>query len=102
MTKVNTLMFLMAPVTAVWGALAFGEPFGVQTALGLAVCLVAVVVVHRGGGRKDTAVTAARGEPGKTGGPGPPGPPNVSRMSSPEASRVRPPALRWLLVMPGR
>lgn len=64
-TKVNTLMFLMAPVTAVWGALAFGEPFGVQTALGLAVCLVAVVVVHRGGGRKDTAVTAARGEPGE-------------------------------------
>ncbi|MFF5522202.1 DMT family transporter [Streptomyces coeruleorubidus] len=62
-TKVNTLMFLMAPVTAVWGALAFGEPFGVQTALGLAVCLVAVAVVHRGGGRKDTAVTAARGEP---------------------------------------
>ncbi|OUC85444.1 EamA family transporter [Streptomyces swartbergensis] len=65
-TKVNTLMFLMAPVTAVWGAMVFGEPFGVQTALGLAVCLVAVVVVHRGGGRKDrkdTAVTAARGEP---------------------------------------
>jgi drug/metabolite transporter (DMT)-like permease len=48
-TKVNTLMFLMAPVTAVWGAMAFGEPFGVQTALGLAVCLAAVVVVHRGG-----------------------------------------------------
>ncbi|MFJ8468497.1 DMT family transporter [Streptomyces swartbergensis] len=62
-TKVNTLMFLMAPVTAVWGAMVFGEPFGVQTALGLAVCLVAVVVVHRGGGRKDTAVTAVRGEP---------------------------------------
>ncbi|MEU6180624.1 DMT family transporter [Streptomyces coeruleorubidus] len=62
-TKVNTLMFLMAPVTAVWGALMFGEPFGVQTALGLAVCLVAVVVVHRGADRKDTAVAAARGEP---------------------------------------
>ncbi|MEU0249800.1 DMT family transporter [Streptomyces sp. NPDC006235] len=61
-TKVNTLMFLMAPVTAVWGAFVFGEPFGVQTALGLAVCLAAVVVVHRGGGRRDTAVTAARGE----------------------------------------
>ncbi|MFF8670503.1 DMT family transporter [Streptomyces sp. NPDC015242] len=47
-TEVNTLMFLMAPVTAVWGALMFGEPFGVQTAIGLAVCLTAVVVVHRG------------------------------------------------------
>ncbi|MGN9758323.1 DMT family transporter [Streptomyces sp. SD31] len=47
-TKVNTLMFLMAPVTAVWGALMFGEPFGPQTALGLAVGLAAVVIVHRG------------------------------------------------------
>ncbi|WP_345633812.1 DMT family transporter [Streptomyces thinghirensis] len=50
-TEVNTLMFLMAPVTAVWGALMFGEPFGVQTALGLAVGLAAVVVVRRGGGK---------------------------------------------------
>lgn len=49
-TEVNTLMFLMAPVTAVWGALMFGEPFGVQTALGLAVGLAAVIVVRRGGG----------------------------------------------------
>ncbi|MEV7794780.1 DMT family transporter [Streptomyces sp. NPDC087512] len=48
-TEVNTLMFLMAPVTAVWGALLFGEPFGAQTALGLAVGLAAVVVVRRGG-----------------------------------------------------
>ncbi|MFJ9202058.1 DMT family transporter [Streptomyces flaveolus] len=48
-TAVNTLMFLMAPVTAVWGALMFGEPFGAQTALGLAVGLGAVVVVRRGG-----------------------------------------------------
>ncbi|MFE9643539.1 DMT family transporter [Streptomyces sp. NPDC006365] len=47
-TKVNTLMFLMAPVTAVWGALMFGEPFGVPTAVGLALGLLAVAVVHRG------------------------------------------------------
>ncbi|USX52893.1 DMT family transporter [Lentzea sp. HUAS12] len=46
-TRVNTLMFLMAPVTAVWGALMFGEHFGVQTAVGLALGLVAVVVVQR-------------------------------------------------------
>lgn len=46
-TKVNTLMFLMAPVTAVWGAFMFSEPFGPQTALGLAVALAAVVIVHR-------------------------------------------------------
>ncbi len=47
-TEVNTLMFLMAPVTAVWGALMFGEHFGVQTVLGLVVGLAAVVVVRRG------------------------------------------------------
>ena len=43
-TEVNTLMFLMAPVTAVWGAAMFGEPFSAQTALGLGVALVAVGV----------------------------------------------------------
>lgn len=46
--RVNTLMFLMAPVTAVWGALMFGEPFGPRTAAGLAVALLAVVVVRGG------------------------------------------------------
>jgi drug/metabolite transporter (DMT)-like permease len=55
-TKVNTLMFLMAPVTALWGALMFGEPFGPQTALGLAVGLAAVLIVHRG----DTSTSPAR------------------------------------------
>ncbi|MFD4640120.1 DMT family transporter [Lentzea sp. NPDC058436] len=46
-THVNTLMFLMAPVTAVWGAWMFGEHFGIQTAFGLALGLAAVVVVQR-------------------------------------------------------
>ncbi|MFJ2766453.1 DMT family transporter [Streptomyces sp. NPDC087300] len=55
-TQVNTLMFLMAPVTALWGALMFGEPFGVQTAVGLAVGLAAVVVVRRGRDRPDAAL----------------------------------------------
>jgi drug/metabolite transporter (DMT)-like permease len=48
-TKVNTLMFLMAPVTAIWGAAMFDEPFGAQTVLGMALGLAAVVTVHRGG-----------------------------------------------------
>jgi drug/metabolite transporter (DMT)-like permease len=52
-TRVNTLMFLMAPVTALWGAAAFGEPFGPQTAAGLALGLAAVCVVHRGESRRD-------------------------------------------------
>ncbi|MEV6886441.1 DMT family transporter [Streptomyces sp. NPDC051135] len=59
-TEVNTLMFLMAPVTAVWGALMFGEPFGPQTAVGLAVCLVAVVVVRRRDGADRTRRWHAR------------------------------------------
>ncbi|MFI6879113.1 DMT family transporter [Streptomyces sp. NPDC050400] len=58
LTQVNTLMFLMAPVTAVWGALMFGEPFGVRTVLGLGLGLAAVVVVQRGGpGRRPGADT---------------------------------------------
>ncbi|MFZ3573521.1 DMT family transporter [Streptomyces sp. BH097] len=48
LTQVNTLMFLMAPVTAVWGALMFGEPFGARTAVGLVLGLAAVVVVRLG------------------------------------------------------
>ncbi|MEW2570530.1 DMT family transporter [Streptomyces sp. NPDC047070] len=61
-TKVNTLMFLMAPVTAVWGALMFGEPFGAQTAAGLGLGLLAVAVVHRGdrGGRSDLRTKGGR------------------------------------------
>ncbi|MER0482230.1 DMT family transporter [Streptomyces sp. Edi2] len=47
-TEVNTLMFLMAPVTALWGAAMFGEPFGPQTAAGLALGLAAVALVRRG------------------------------------------------------
>ncbi|MBY8872315.1 DMT family transporter [Micromonospora sp. PLK6-60] len=62
-TRVNTLMFLMAPVTAVWGAAMFDEPFTGQTAVGLAIALAAVAVVHRAG-RPDSA-------PAATGGPSP-------------------------------
>lgn len=46
-TRVNTLMFLMAPVTAIWGALMFDEPFRPQTVLGRALGLAAVAIVHR-------------------------------------------------------
>ncbi|MDX3505568.1 DMT family transporter [Streptomyces fimicarius] len=63
-TAVNTLMFLMAPVTAVWGALMFGEPFGPRTALGLALGLVAVVVVHRGAAAPRGDGPAGEPEPG--------------------------------------
>ncbi|MER7662898.1 MULTISPECIES: DMT family transporter [unclassified Streptomyces] len=65
-TRVNTLMFLMAPVTAIWGALMFGEPFGLQTGLGLALALVAVVVVHRG-----ARPVRTRGSSGRSAAPAP-------------------------------
>lgn len=45
-TEVNTLMFLMAPVTALWGAAMFDEPFTARTAAGLAIALGAVAVVR--------------------------------------------------------
>ncbi|MFV5999034.1 DMT family transporter [Streptomyces sp. NPDC056231] len=60
-TKVNTLMFLMAPVTAVWGAAMFGEPLTLQTAIGLTAALSAVAVVHSARPRtREGAVTATR------------------------------------------
>ncbi|WP_344532035.1 DMT family transporter [Streptomyces albiaxialis] len=60
-TAVNTLMFLMAPVTAVWGALMFGEPFGLQTAFGLAVVIASVQVVRRGERRPERRVSLTPG-----------------------------------------
>jgi drug/metabolite transporter (DMT)-like permease len=53
-TRVNTLMFLMAPVTAVWGAVMFGESFTPRTGLGFAVGLLAVAVVFAGDRRAGT------------------------------------------------
>ena len=47
-TRVNTLMFLVPPVTAVWGAAMFGEPFTWATATGLAIALVAVTIALLG------------------------------------------------------
>ncbi|MEV0254452.1 DMT family transporter [Streptomyces sp. NPDC050732] len=69
-TQVNTLMFLMAPVTALWGALMFGEPFGPQTVSGLAVGLAAVVVVRRGANRS-AAVAPKAGVRAGSGTPAP-------------------------------
>ncbi len=65
-TRVNTLMFLMAPVTAVWGALAFGESFTVTTAVGMAIGVVAVGVVAASGrsdGVADPGPAVAQGGP---------------------------------------
>lgn len=50
-TTVNTLMFLIAPVTAIWGTLMFAEPFTGITAAGLALGLAAVTIVSWGGRR---------------------------------------------------
>jgi len=59
--RVNTLMFLIAPVTAVWGALMFGESFTAVTAVGLAVGIAAVMVVTAAPGTgRSTAGDAQR------------------------------------------
>ena len=49
-TPVNSLMFLIAPVTSVWGAMMFGEPLTAVTVVGLELTLVAAVVASRGAG----------------------------------------------------
>ncbi len=56
-TQVNALMFLMAPVTAVWGALLFGESFTVITAAGLAIGIAAVITVNYTGSAARSAAT---------------------------------------------
>ena len=43
-TPVNSLMFLIAPVTTVWGALMFGEPLTLATTVGLSLALVGALV----------------------------------------------------------
>lgn len=62
-TRVNTLLFLVPPVTALWGAAMFAEPFTAVTALGLGLALAATWIVtsaHGAAGRPDHA--DARGE----------------------------------------
>ena len=46
-TRVSSLLFLMAPVTSVWGALVFGEPLTPVTVGGLLLAFLAAVVVGR-------------------------------------------------------
>ena len=46
-TPVNSLMFLIAPVTSVWGALMFDDPLTVLTVSGLALALVGAVTAGR-------------------------------------------------------
>lgn len=48
--RVNALMFLMAPTTAIWGAMIFGEPLRLQTIIGLLVSLAAVTLAVRSPG----------------------------------------------------
>ncbi len=55
MTAVNSLMFLIAPVTSVWGTVLFGEPFTVLTGVGLGLALVAAVVANGRVSRRSVA-----------------------------------------------
>jgi drug/metabolite transporter (DMT)-like permease len=64
-TRLNTLMFLMAPVTTLWGTLMFGEPFNGVTAVGLAlgVAAVAIVSATRTGSQRIAGGAGACGRP---------------------------------------
>lgn len=44
-TEVNTLMFLIPPVTTIWGAVMFGEPITRTTVLGISLALLATWIV---------------------------------------------------------
>ncbi|WP_425562023.1 EamA family transporter [Microbacterium marinilacus] len=46
-TRVNSLMFLVPPATALWGAAMFGEPLGVATITGIVVALAATWLATR-------------------------------------------------------
>jgi drug/metabolite transporter (DMT)-like permease len=82
-TNVNTLMFLVPPVTTLWGAAVFGEPFTVATGAGLAVALAATWMVTRSAG------TVSR----RRAGPRPSARRRAPR-ASPAAPRWRSPAAR--------
>ncbi len=58
-TPVNSLMFLIAPVTTLWGAVMFGEPLTVATVAGLSLALVGALLGARGP-RAPRAPDAAR------------------------------------------
>ncbi|MBD0863153.1 DMT family transporter [Gordonia sp. zg691] len=59
-TSVNSLMFLMPPVTAVWGTAMYGEPFTWATALGLAMACGATWVVNREAAPPDAAPSISK------------------------------------------
>jgi drug/metabolite transporter (DMT)-like permease len=62
-TKLNALLFAVAPTTAVAGAVAFGEEFSALTLIGFVVCAVAVTLVLVAESRRadpDTKATPGR------------------------------------------
>lgn len=62
-TSVNSLMFLMPPVTAVWGTAVYGEPFTWATAVGLAMAIGATWVVNRVGSEQPSSGDGAADSP---------------------------------------
>ncbi|ROZ85488.1 DMT family transporter [Gordonia sp. OPL2] len=62
-TSVNSLMFLMPPVTAVWGTAVYGEPFTWTTALGLGMAIGATWVVNWSGSEQPSTGAGAANTP---------------------------------------
>lgn len=59
-TTVNSLLFLVPPVTTTWGALWFGEPVTAVTIAGLTLALLATWLVTAEGGRSRRVKQVAR------------------------------------------
>lgn len=63
-TTVNSLLFLVPPVTTAWGALWFGEPVSAVTIVGLTLALLATwLVTAEGGGARRRKQVARSGRP---------------------------------------
>lgn len=60
-TRLNVLLYLTPPTTALWAYAMFGEPFGLVTVVGMVVCGLSVPLVYWRGRRR--VATPAAAEP---------------------------------------
>ena len=52
LTHLSSLIYLTPPVTIIWAWMMFGDPVTPRALIGLAVCALAVVLVHRSKDRR--------------------------------------------------
>lgn len=61
-TRLNMLLYLTPPTTALWADAMFGQPIGALTIVGMAVCALAIPLGHVRRRRRRTVVPAPCGE----------------------------------------